>query len=353
MTRSTEHGHGQARSELAPGVLVGSGDTAGPGLPALVIGEALVDVIAAPDGSRRSHPGGSPANVALSLGRLGHPVRLATRVGHDHLGRLVRKHLEGSGVDLAPGSVVNSPTSTATAVLDAKGAANYTFDITWALSAAVEEALRDGPPAHVHTGSIATALSPGADQVYSTLHALRTSATLSYDPNLRPALLRPAEQERERVEQLVVISDVVKASEEDLAWLHPGENPDKTAARWARNGPSLVVLTLGANGARAWWRHGCQDIAPVSVQVMDTVGAGDAFMAGLTSRLLHAGLLAGGPGAEAATARAALRTATGTDRLPAVLGDALTVAARTAALTCARQGAGPPTAAELRACVMS
>jgi fructokinase len=306
-----------------------------------------MDVIVGPEGPQRSHPGGSPANVALGLARLGHPVRLATRVGHDHFGDLLRGHLEGSGVELSPGSVVDAPTSTATAVLDAAGAAKYTFDITWALSAAVEEALRDGPPAHVHSGSIATALSPGADQVFRTLHALRTSATVSYDPNLRPALLGSAEQERERVEQLVAVSDVVKASEEDLAWLHPGENVDETAARWARNGPALVVVTLGAKGARAWWRHGCQDIAPAPVRVRDTVGAGDAFMAGLTSRLLHAGLLGGGLGAEAATARAALRAATDADRLPAVLGDALAVAARAAALTCAREGADPPTPAEL------
>ncbi|MEU0251551.1 carbohydrate kinase [Streptomyces sp. NPDC006184] len=347
MTRVTGRGHGRARTEPAPDVPAGAGDSEAPALPAIVIGEALVDIIAGPDGSRRNRPGGSPANVALGLGRLGHPVRLATRVGHDHFGSLVRKHLEGSRVELSPGSVVDAATSTATAVLDAAGAASYTFDITWALSAAVEEALRDGPPAHVHTGSIATALNPGADQVFRALHALRASATLSYDPNLRPALLRSAERERERVEQLVALSDVVKASEEDLAWLHPGESPDRTAARWARSGPALVVLTLGANGARAWWRHGCQDIVPVPVRVRDTVGAGDAFMAGLAGRLLDAGLLGGGPGAEAATARTALRAATDTDRLPAVLGEALAVAARVAALTCGREGADPPTAAEL------
>ncbi|WP_343243451.1 carbohydrate kinase [Streptomyces sp. SID8499] len=343
MTGDTEPGHTRVRAEPAPG---GGGATvAGP--PALVVGEALVDVIAGPDGPRRSHPGGSPANVALGLARLGHPVRLATRVGDDDFGASVREHLEDSGVELAPGSVADAPTSTATAVLDAEGAAHYTFDITWALPPAVEEALRDGPPAHVHTGSIATALAPGADQVVRALHALRPSATLSYDPNLRPALLGSAERVRERVEQLVAACDVVKASEEDLAWLHPGTGPDRTAARWARGGPALVVLTRGANGARAWWRHGSHDIAPVPVPVRDTVGAGDAFMAGLTSRMLHAGLLGGGPGDEARTARAALRAATDTDRLPAVLAEALATAARTAALTCAREGADPPTAAEL------
>ncbi|MEU9918536.1 carbohydrate kinase [Streptomyces sp. NPDC051001] len=316
-------------------------------LPALVVGEALVDVIAGPDGPRRRHPGGSPANVALGLGRLGHPVRLATRVGHDDYGRLVREHLESSGVELAPGSVVDAATSTATAVLDRAGAAKYDFDITWALSVAVEESLREGPPAHAHTGSIATALAPGADQVLNALHALRTSATVSYDPNVRPALLRSSEEERERVEELVALSDVVKASEEDLAWLHPGEDPNRTAARWARSGPALVVLTLGADGARAWWRYGYQDITPIPAQVVDTVGAGDAFMAGLVSRLLHVGLLGGGPGPEAVTARAALRAATDTDRLPQVLDEALTAAARAAALTCTREGADPPTTAQL------
>ncbi|MFI2645851.1 carbohydrate kinase [Streptomyces sp. NPDC018610] len=344
MTGATRRGHTRARPAPTPAAHTGA---AGP--PVLVVGEALVDVIAGPDGPRRGHPGGSPANVALGLGRLGHPVRLATRVGHDDFGLLVREHLEAGGVELVPGSVADGATSTATAVLDAAGAAHYTFDITWALSAAVEGALRDGPPAHVHTGSLATALAPGADQVLGALHALRPSATLSYDPNLRPALLRSAERVRERVEQLVAVSDVVKASEEDLAWLHPDESPDRTAARWARSGPALVVLTLGARGARAWWRHGSQDVAPVSVRVRDTVGAGDAFTAGLTGRLLHAGLLGGGPGDEAPTARAALRAATDTDRLPPVLGEALAAAARTAALTCTRGGADPPTAAELAA----
>ncbi|WP_353963565.1 PfkB family carbohydrate kinase [Streptomyces canus] len=95
--------------------------------------------------------------------------------------------------------------------------------------------------------------------------------------------------------------------------------------------------------------HGCQDIPPVPIRVTDTVGAGDAFMAGMVSRLLHARLLGGGPGGEAAMARAALRAATGTDRLPAILSEALTAAARMAAFTCAREGAEPPTAAELAA----
>ena len=103
-----------------------------------------------------------------------------------------------------------------------------------------------------------------------------------------------------------------------------------------------MVLTLGARGARAWWRHGSHEVAPPPVEVVDTVGAGDAFTSGLLSSLLRAGLL--GP---AAGARPALHAATAADRLPAALAGALTLAARAAALTCAREGADPPTLGEL------
>jgi fructokinase len=311
--------------------------------PARVVGEALTDVLVGADGRGREVPGGSPANVALGLGRLGHPVRFATRIGPDRLGGLLRERLGGAGVELVPGCVDDGPTSTATATLDARGAATYDFDIAWALSREAVAAIGAGPPAHLHTGSIATALPPGADTVLAAVEAARDAATVSYDPNLRPALLGPPERERARVERLVSASDVVKASDEDLAWLYPGQDPDKVAARWARGGgPALVVLTLGARGARAWWRHGSHEMAPPPVRVVDTVGAGDAFTSGLLSSLLRAGLL--GP---AADARQALRAATSAKLLPDALTDALALAARAASLTCAREGADPPTLDEL------
>jgi fructokinase len=336
--------------------------------PALVIGEALIDVLAAPDGRRRAYPGGSPANVALGLARLDHPVLLATRVGRDHFGRLLRDHLGGSGVTLAAGSVVDSPTSTATARLDAQGAATYDVDIHWDLPPSVVELARSGRIAHLHTGSIAASLAPGAARVLAAVHAARPRATVSYDPNLRPALLGPPEAERPRVEELVAASDVVKASSEDLAWLYPGQDVHEVAARWARSGPSLVVLTFGGAGARALWRHGQHDLPATPVQVADTVGAGDAFMAALLSGLLQADLLGpdaagldagrevAGPDAAASEAAAAgrwargrLRAATGGSLLPAALAHALAFAGRAAALTCTRPGADPPTTAEMAA----
>ncbi|MCL2550623.1 MAG: carbohydrate kinase [Actinomycetia bacterium] len=312
--------------------------------PALVVGEALTDLLVdEAAGVRRALPGGSPANVALGLGRLGHPVRLATRVGRDALGDQVRSHLRDSGVLLTPGSVTGEPTSTATATLDASGAATYTFAITWSPAAEAMAALRSGPPAHLHTGSIAATLPPGADAVLAAVRWAAPRATVSYDPNLRPDLTGSAEDLRERVETLVAASDVVKASDEDLAWLYPGVDPAKAAQRWADGrGPSLVVLTRGARGARAWWRSGSHEVPAPRVAVADTVGAGDAFTSALLSVLLGAGLLGAAP-----ACRDRLRAATAGEHLPPVLAGALTLAARAAALTCTRPGADPPTREEL------
>lgn len=318
--------------------------------PTLVVGEALTDILVRRDGPRRCSPGGSPANVALGLARLGHPVRLATRVGRDPFGQVLQTHLRRSGVVLTEGSVTDAPTSTATARLDAGGSASYDFDISWELQPAALDPAHTGTAAHLHTGSIAATLAPGADQVLAAVEAARGKATVSYDPNLRPALLGSPAQERPGVERLVALSDVVKASQEDLAWLYPGRNPHEVAYRWACAGPSLVVLTFGADGAFVRWRRGWRDLPTTPVEVTDTVGAGDAFMAGLISGLLRAGLLGASTGTgepDAVAARARLRRATATTRLDEDLVRALNVAGRAAAFTCTREGADPPTHAEL------
>lgn len=311
--------------------------------PATVIGEALTDVLVRADGTSRGLPGGSAANVALGLGRLGHEVCFATRIGSDPFGVRLRERLRSGGVTLAAGSVVGSRTSTATARLDASGSATYSFDIRWELAEETVQAVRAAPPAHLHTGSIASALRPGSHTVLDLLQGARAAATVSYDPNLRPALLGPPQQERECVEHLVAAGDVVKASDEDLAWLYPGVDPARSAARWIeQGGPALVVLTMGARGARAWWRHGSTEIRAPQVEVRDTVGAGDAFTSALLGGLLSAGLLGAG-----GRPRAALTAATSGTELAEPVRHALVLAAHAAALTCTRDGADPPTAAEL------
>lgn len=301
---------------------------------ALVVGEALVDVVRRPDGSVGEHVGGSPANVALGLARLGRDAELLTWLGQDAYGALVNRHLEASGVRMLQGSESAISTSIATALLDEDGVATYDFDLDWNLPSEWEGS--DEPPLVVHTGSIAAVLEPGARKVAQLVENHRPTSTITYDPNLRPALMGSPEQALPVVEALVLQSDVVKVSDEDLAWLLPGIAPAEIAEEWTRRGPSLVVVTHGGKGAFASTSSGARlMVAAPTVQVADTVGAGDSFMSGLIDGLWSAGLV----GAER---RDALR-----DVPPETVEAILERCARIAAITVSRPGANPPTAAEL------
>ncbi|MDI2129545.1 carbohydrate kinase family protein [Yinghuangia seranimata] len=328
-----------------------------------VVGEALVDLVQAKGGTPVAHPGGSPANVAVGLGRLGAAVRLVSSFGLDTYGELLMAHLAGSAVTVVPGSMRAGRTSVARALLDGAGVATYEFDIAWDLAAAVAEAaeadslladwLTDGPqqcddaagppvPASLladslclHTGSIAATLAPGAFTVRHLIDQARGRMSVSYDPNCRPSLMGDPESARRRIESLVALADVVKVSDEDLAWLHPHRDPAEVAADWLRSGPALVVVTLGAKGSYGVCREGEVSLPATPVAVADTVGAGDAYTAGLLDALRRRGLLG--------TTDLAARVT------PALLGELLREASLVSALTCARPGADPPTAAEIRA----
>ncbi|WP_312720615.1 carbohydrate kinase [Mobilicoccus sp.] len=305
----------------------------------LVVGEALVDIVHRTDGSVEEHPGGSPLNVAIGLARLGHPVHFASRFGDDLHGHTIRAHLEREPhITLTRGTASAPSTSTATATLDEDGAATYEFDLTWDVAVALDK----DPIGHLHTGSIAATLGPGADAVLDTARRAHESGTVSYDPNARPSLMGDPAQARARVEALVGVADVVKASDEDLAWLydaHTTLDADAVMRRFAALGAALVVVTRGADGARVHVPRGDEwaDVAPVAdIVVADTVGAGDAFMSGLISGLLDAGFLG------SREAAASLRRADLAAVLPAV-----ERATRCAAITVSRDGADPPTRSEL------
>ena len=299
----------------------------------LVVGEALVDIVVRADGSGAEHPGGSPANVALGLARLGRDASLLTRIGSDERGTRIREHLEASGVRLVEGTVVDAPTSTAAAHVDAQGVASYQFDIDWRL-----DTLPDPKDyAALHTGSIAAILQPGGDAVLDLVEKASGSVVVTYDPNARPTLMGDPATTRERMERIVALADVVKVSDEDLAWLAPGEDPVDVAAAWQARGPAIVVVTRGGEGAVAVTPSGRVEVQAPRIQVVDTVGAGDSFMSALIDFLDGAGLLA--PGAR-----------TGIAAMPAEQVDAmLRHAVRVAAVTCSRAGANPPTRAELDA----
>jgi fructokinase len=301
---------------------------------ALVVGEALVDVVLRPGAEPAEHPGGSPANVAIGLGRLGRRVDLLTWLGPDAHGDLVRAHLAASDVHVLAGDRAPDRTSVARAHLDADGAATYEFDLAWDLPGRWDE--DEDAPAVVHTGSIATVIAPGGEAVARLLADRRATSALTYDPNLRPALMGSPADTLPVVEHLVGLVDVVKVSDEDLAWLHPGVAPVEIARDWLSRGPALVVVTLGGEGAVAVTAAGDElMVTAPRVEVADTVGAGDSFMAGLIDGLWTADLL--GPDARTRIAAA--------DR--GTIEQILTRCVRIAAITVSRPGANPPTSADL------
>lgn len=302
----------------------------------LVVGEVLVDAVRAEDGTVTEHVGGSPASVAVGLARLGHDVDFATAVGDDSRGLRCLSHLAAGGVNVLGESRHAGPTSVAEAVLDASGAAAYLFELRWELTP-----VTPAPgTVHVHTGSIAATLEPGQAEVTAVLRSARERASVSYDPNMRPTIMGDPDEVRRRVEELVALSDVVKASDDDLAFLYAGRPPEAVLAEWAALGPGLAVVTLGAAGV-VYRASGTGEIgeAPAAPgAVVDTVGAGDSFMAGLVSGLLDAGLL-GGPQARSRLARASLADVT-----PAI-GRALA----TSGITVGHAGAYAPDRAEVGA----
>lgn len=246
---------------------------------ALVVGESLVDVVLEPDGRRTERPGGSAANVAVALARLGRPVRFATAYADDARGRVVAEHLRRDGVVLAtdPGAVAR--TSSAEATIAADGSASYAFDLDWRLNPVGEER-----PHFVHVCSIGAVLEPGADDVLALVERL-TGATVTYDVNARPAITGTGPALVARVERVVAAADLVKASDEDLEALYPGRSLLDAAAHLLALGPRAVAVTRGGHGATWLDADGVVEVAAPGVTVADTIGAGDTFSAAIVDAL--------------------------------------------------------------------
>ncbi|MEZ0363865.1 carbohydrate kinase [Mycobacterium sp. pUA109] len=293
---------------------------------ALVIGEALIDVVERNGQVSGEYVGGSPLNVAVGLGRLGRPVDFWTHIGDDPRGHRIAEYVHASGARLVPAGTTAARTSTARVALAEDGSAEYAFDIDWQLPGPSTVP----PPLLVHTGSIAAVLDPGCLAVAALIDAYRISATVTLDPNVRPGLLPDPVLGRERIDHLVERSDVVKVSDEDLRWIDPDRSAERIARSWLASGPSIVAVTLGDRGAFAMCAAGTARVAARPVRVVDTVGAGDAFMVGLIDALWQRGLL----GADRRGDLARI----GLDALTAALG----YANLSAALTVGRAGADLP-----------
>ncbi|NUW39063.1 carbohydrate kinase family protein [Nonomuraea rhodomycinica] len=309
-----------------------------------VLGECVADAFAEPASSRagsggpageltlRVHAGGGPANTAVALARLGTPTRFLGRLSGDVFGRLFRDRLASSGVDLSACVEAAEPSTLAVASLDERGQAAYGFHAEgaadWAWTAA-ELASRDlGGASCLHTGSLALVREPGRDAVEAFAAAAARGATVSIDPNVRPSL---APRVAYDVTRWCAFADILRLSEDDLAFLAPDEPVERVCDLWHAAGAPLVIVTRGGAGALVSLNGERAEVAAPRVTVVDTVGAGDAFTAGLLHRLDRRGLLGG--------------RLDGLDLATAV--DAAAFAARVAALTCAVAGANPPWARDL------
>jgi len=291
----------------------------------LVVGEALVDVVEREGEEPTPHAGGSPFNVAVGLSRLDIPTRLAAQLAPDAYGDLLRSRLAESGVTLDSLEPVPPSTSSARATLAADGSASYVFDLTWDPAALPDPADFEA----VHIGSLGTSLEPGAALVADlAMMADAVGVPVSYDPNLRLTVEPDPEVWRRIFEAIAPHASIIKMSDEDAAALFPQEDLRALAQRLASEG-ALVAITQGGEGALVANRTHVIEIPPADLRVVDTIGAGDSFMAAMLAWC------------------ATYSWPTADELDPTELTDLAMYASSAAAITCSRPGADPPWTSEL------
>ena len=307
----------------------------------VVSGEALMDVFAVADTATGvqldARIGGSPFNVALGLARLGQPVAFFGGVSTGFLGRRLMRALADEGISTVCTQPIDAPTTLSLVGLDAQGVPSYTFMGEGAADRLMPlSALQQVPSAPTvlayQFGSYAVVVEPVASTLRALVQREHARSVIAYDPNIRLNVEPDAERWRAALQWMLPRTALLKLSDEDLQLLHPGQAADDFARLALAQGVALVVVTRGAQGAWAWTAQHHAAVAPVAVQVVDTVGAGDTFQAALLTALAERGWLN----------RAALQSL-GLQQLQAVLG----FAARAAAITCSRRGADLPRRKEL------
>ena len=284
-----------------------------------VCGEVLIDIL--PSGPV---VGGGPANTAKALARLGHDVHFIDGISSDAYGQSARTELLRDGVNLDLALASAKPTCTATVTLDAAGAASYEFLIDGTATFDFHSSWLPDPyryqPHVLHIGTLVTVIEPGASALYDWAMQVAEFAPIVFDPNIRPSVQPDRDLYEAAVEKWAALSAVIKVSDDDLAWLFPGQSIDDVANRWISDGVFLVVVTRGANGLVGFTADGRVEVPGVKVDVVDTVGAGDTVGAIVVEAMVTHGLI---------------------ELRGDLLRSVLTRAAAAAAITCSRQGAQP------------
>ena len=304
-----------------------------------VVGEVVVDRFFHADGSIVDVAGGSSANTAIALQRSGIDTALRARFSVDDAGRALRAHNAAEGLDLAASPDASEPASIVEVRLAADGQPSYVFRLAgaadWQWTAAELGAPLPPDTRLVHFGSIAAVWQPAADRMRAWVEHLDPRPLISFDPNARPAAagsVEDAQRMRDGIETWIRCADFVKVSDEDLRWIAPAMSEDEHAKTWSlRTG--FVVMTRGADGASVFvgGKHRF-DVAGVPTTVVDTVGAGDTFMAWLIRGVLHA-----------LDTQSIDALAQNDDKMREII----LLAAKAAAVTVSRRGCNPPTLSDL------
>jgi fructokinase len=291
----------------------------------------LIDLIPGADGVRVAHVGGGPANTAKALARLGHDVQFIDGISTDEYGVAARKELLDDEVKLDLALTSDKPTCLAIVSLDANGGASYEFKIDGTATFDFNLNWLPDPsrfkPQVLHIGTLVTVIQPGADVLYDWAMQVAEFAPIVFDPNIRPSVMGDHDLYEAAVEKWAALSSVIKVSDDDMAWLYPGQKYEDVAQRWINDGVALVVVTRGSQGIIGITADGSVEVDGAKITVADTVGAGDTVGAIIVEAMIEKGILA----------------LTGE-----VLKAVLHRAAVAAGITCSRKGAQPPYKHELK-----
>ena len=294
-----------------------------------VAGEVLIDLI--PEGAdRKPVVGGGPANTAKALAKLGIDTQFIDGISTDGYGQMAKDELVSAGVKLDYIKYSDKQTCLAIVSLSESGSATYKFVIENTATFDFTSEWLPNPQtvrtSLLYIGTLATAIEPGASELFEWAQSVAKFAPAVFDPNIRPAVISDREQYLAQVERWVSISSAIKVSDDDLKWLYPSLEIDQVVNSWLKKGPSLVVVTHGVKGITCYRKGEVVIVEAVKVKVVDTVGAGDTVGAILVEAIVKNGL----------------------DNLTGVrLETMLKRAAKAAAITVSRVGANPPTSEEL------